>query len=296
LANSVAALRQAVSVTQKLLSDQHRELSMLLGRQRAEELGGAAALAELMRDLGYQCTKTAAAFRELIAEYGAERVKEPEVARVLGMLARTTSGLNDAHSGLAAGSFLRESSGDAVAGPDDAYLARCGAVAAELHSLLRPSKRSRRAQLRCLAKKYNLRWDEPAVAPPTPQGEARHRTLDEAAKELRTLATRYVASAQPLARGPFAWVRPPRRALGERAVRRELGNWVDRTESASDASLFASTGLWTSPTGRFTFKLLAAAMFPLVVWVTAAGVWTVHPAFADTTIFGDNTWIYAHFT
>ena len=258
---------------------------MLLGRQRAEELGGAAALAELMRDLGYQCTKTAAAFRELIAEYGAERVKELEVARMLGMLARTTSGLNDAHSGLAAGSFLRESSGDAVAGPDDAYLARCGAVAAELHSLLRPSKRSRRAQLRCLAKKYNLRWDEPAVAPPTiTQGEARHRTLDEAAKELRTLATRYVASAQPLARGPFAW------------VRRELGNWVDRTESAHDVALFSSTGLWTSPTGRFTFKLLAAAMFPLVVWVTAAGVWTVHPAFADTTIFGDNTWIYAHFT
>ena len=91
MANSVAALRQAVSVTQKLLSDQHRELSMLLGRQRAEELGGAAALAELMRDLGYQCTKTAAAFRELIAEYGAERVKEPEVARVLGMLARNAS-------------------------------------------------------------------------------------------------------------------------------------------------------------------------------------------------------------
>ena len=91
-------------------------------------------------------------------------------------------------------------------------------------------------------------------------------------------------------------MRPPRRALGERAVRRELGNWVDRTESGSDAALFSSTGLWTSPTGRFTFKLLAAAMFPLVVWVTAAGVWTVHPAFADTTIFGDNTWIYAHFT
>ena len=81
-----------------------------------------------------------------------------------------------------------------------------------------------------------------------------------------------------------------------RAVRRELGNWVDRTESAHDVALFSSTGLWTSPTGRFTFKLLAAAMFPLVVWVTAAGVWTVHPAFADTTIFGDNTWIYAHFT
>ena len=94
-----------------------------------EELGGAAALAELMRDLGYQCTKTAAAFRELIAEYGAERVKEPEVARVLGMLARTTSGLNDAHSGLAAGSFLRESSGELLAGAPDAHEGGAAAAA-----------------------------------------------------------------------------------------------------------------------------------------------------------------------
>ena len=130
LANSVAAQRQAVSVTQKLLSDQQRELSTLLGRQRVEEeLGGAAALAEQMRDLGYQCTKTAAAFRELIAEYGAERVKEPEVARVLGMLARTTSGLNDAHSGLAAGSFLRESSGELLAGAPDAHEGGAAAAA-----------------------------------------------------------------------------------------------------------------------------------------------------------------------
>ena len=84
-----------------------------------EELGGSSALAELMQDLGYQCAKTPAAFRELLAEYGADRVKEPEVAHVLGMMARTHTGLGDAHSRLAVGSFLPQNHGELLAAAPD---------------------------------------------------------------------------------------------------------------------------------------------------------------------------------
>jgi hypothetical protein len=67
------------------------------------------------------------------------------------------------------------------------------------------------------------------------------------ARRLRSLALRYPESPLPLAQGRFVWSVTPLRARGEKAVERGLRGWVDTTASAAEASIFSSTGVWTSP-------------------------------------------------
>ena len=67
------------------------------------------------------------------------------------------------------------------------------------------------------------------------------------ARRLRSLALRYPESPLPLAQGRFAWSVAPLRVRGEEAVERGLRGWVDTTASAAEASIFSSTGVWTSP-------------------------------------------------
>ena len=84
------------------------------------------------------------------------------------------------------------------------------------------------------------------------------------ARRLRSLALRYPESPLPLAQGRFAWSVTPLRARGEEAVERGLRGWVDTTASAAEASIFSSTGVWTSPyapgwmAGCFTVQGLVA--------------------------------------
>ena len=116
-----------------LASDVAEHDAMLSNLQR--EVLSACSLADLMQDLGYACTKTPAAFRELLAEFlgtsAGGRLREIEVARMLSMMARTRSGLQDHNSALACGSFLPDCNGEYLKAPDeeaDAKAADAGAT------------------------------------------------------------------------------------------------------------------------------------------------------------------------
>jgi CCR4-NOT transcription complex subunit 1 len=79
-----------------------------------EVVKGNCTLSELMEDIGYQCTTNIQTMNELLEECDLQSINESEIARVLGMLARTHTGLDDELSSVLAGSFLPMTLGDNI--------------------------------------------------------------------------------------------------------------------------------------------------------------------------------------
>jgi CCR4-NOT transcription complex subunit 1 len=80
-------------------------------------------LSELMEDIGYQCTTNVQTMNELLEECDLQSINESEIARVLGMLARTHTGLDDELSSVLAGSFLPMTLSDNIKDDDDGAVA-----------------------------------------------------------------------------------------------------------------------------------------------------------------------------